>query len=190
MKRKGMNKFQKAAFKPGEHKTRTEDIHYYLTLAQSDDPADRLEAAENLCPCHVRRRVGDVWQALYLMMEDPDDLVRRAAWHTLEDGGVPDDPAIAPIFQRAVQRLDQESDQATQNFIKQFALPYVLEQSEVEFQKDRLSTNRYAQLGKCDFCGRSSQRVRTDFDTEITRGEHGTQFALICQPCDAQQESA
>ncbi|MCB0187660.1 MAG: HEAT repeat domain-containing protein, partial [Caldilineaceae bacterium] len=86
-KRKGMNRYQKAAFRPGEHRTRQGDIEILLALAQSEDAEERCYAAQNLCPCHVRRRIDDVWQALYQMMEDPDVRVRRAAWHTLEDGG-------------------------------------------------------------------------------------------------------
>ncbi|MEZ4637693.1 MAG: hypothetical protein R2856_22515 [Caldilineaceae bacterium] len=73
---KGMNRHQKAAFRPGEHRY-VGTIERLLELAQSDDPEDRLEAASNLCPCHLRRRIDEAWQALYRMMEDPD--VRGAA---------------------------------------------------------------------------------------------------------------
>ena len=182
--RKGMNKFQKAAFKPGEHKTRRDDIDYFLLLAQSDEPTDRLAAAENLCPCHVRRRIDDVWQALYRMMEDPDPLVRRAAWHTLEDGGIPKDPAIEAIFRRAVGQLDKETDRATRLFIQAFAVPYLQERDKVEMQRTRLSEKPYQQYGKCDFCGRSNQRLRTNFDTEIAGHDGIMRLSLICQACD------
>ncbi|MCB0080736.1 MAG: HEAT repeat domain-containing protein, partial [Caldilineaceae bacterium] len=117
VKRKGMNKHQKAAFRPGEHRTRQGDIELLLTLAQSDDAEERCYAAQNLCPCHVRRRIDEVWQALYQMMEDPDVHVRRAAWHTLEDGGSPDDPAFLPILRRA---LLEENDPQVRRFVELF----------------------------------------------------------------------
>ncbi|MEM7129254.1 MAG: hypothetical protein AAF702_23175 [Chloroflexota bacterium] len=182
--RKGMNKYQKAAFRPGEHKTRREDVDRYLVMAKSDDPDERLEAAENLCPCHVRRRIDDVWQALYRMMEDPVSSVRRAAWHTLEDGGVPNDPAIEAIFRRAVDGLEQESDRGTRSFIKEFAVPYLQEREQVDFQRTRLSTSPYQQLGKCDFCGRTKRMVRTNYDTELAGSNGVARLSLICQVCD------
>ena len=93
-KRKGLNRHQKAVFNPGEQRVRGEEIERLIELAYSEDPAERLDAAQNLCPCHVRKRVEAVWQALYRLMLDPDVRVRRAAWHTLEDGGCPNDPAL------------------------------------------------------------------------------------------------
>ena len=86
---------------PYQKRTRTNEIWHYIELSKSDDPSERLEAARNLCPCHVRRRVDEAWDALYRMMEDPDDDVRVAAYHTLEDGGKPDDPELKEIFDRA-----------------------------------------------------------------------------------------
>ncbi len=183
-KRKGMNRHQKAAFRPGDHRTRRDDVDRYLELAHSDDPVDRFEAASNLCPCHVRRRIDEVWQALFTMMEDPDPSVRGAAWHTLEDGGIPDDPAIEPIFRRAVEGLEQEEDRLTRRFVLEFAVPYVKEREVIAFQHASLSSTLYRQRGKCDFCGRSDRLVRTNFDTEI--GDHNGQsrLSLICQECD------
>ena len=87
---KGLNKHQRAALRPGEKRVGREEIHELLQLSQSKDPADRLLAASFLCPCHVRKRIDEVWAALYRMLEDEDIKVRRAAWHTLEDGGKPD----------------------------------------------------------------------------------------------------
>ena len=98
-RRKGLNRHQKAVFKAGEHRVRGEELDRLIELADSTDLAERLHAAENLCPCHVRKRVEAAWEALYRLMQDPDVRVRRAAWHTLEDGGCPNDPALLPIFE-------------------------------------------------------------------------------------------
>lgn len=174
MPQKTLNRHQKAAFRPGEQRVRGDEIDRLIALAASDDPADRLEAAENLCPCHLRRRIEDAWQALYRMMEDPDVRVRRAAWHTLEDGGCPTDPALEPIFDRAVEN---ESDGQVRRFVEMFAVPNQLERARRE--TIRATRSPYQQRGKCDFCAVGNVPVRTDFQTEIA-----SRFALICKACD------
>ncbi len=133
-KQKGMNKHQKAMFQPGEHRLRRDDIEELLVLSQSDDAEERLEAAEHLCPCHVRTHIDAVQQAVFRMMEDPDVRVRSAAWHTLKGGGVPDAPALDGIFTRAVERLEEPS-KMTRRFIEMFALPHVRGKAEVEFRR-------------------------------------------------------
>lgn len=185
-KLKAMNKYQKAAFRKGDHRSRREDVERYLELAQSHSATERLEAAENLCPCHVRTHIDEVWQALYRMMEDPDTRVRRAAWHTLEDGGIPEDPLLDAIFTRATANLKNEPDKATRQFIQMFALPRVQEQETIDFQREYLSSSKskYNQRDKCDFCGTSNTNVRKDFETELTGGNGQARLALICEPCD------
>ncbi|MCB0114463.1 MAG: HEAT repeat domain-containing protein [Caldilineaceae bacterium] len=175
---KGMNRHQKAAFRPGEHRVRGDEIERLLELAQSDDPEDRLEAASNLCPCHLRRRIDEAWQALYRMMEDPDVRVRRAAWHTLEDGGCPTDPALEPIFERALQ---SEDDRQVRHFVDMFARPWLRQK---EQRTLILATqDRYPLREKCDFCARGPVPVRADFDTEIGAGA-SARFARVCEQCD------
>ena len=179
-KRKGMNKHQKAMFQPGEQRLRRDEIEALLLLSQSDEAEERLEAAEYLCPCHVRTQIDDVQRAVLRMMEDEDARVRSAAWHTLEDGGVPDTPALDGIFTRAVERLDEEPSKMTRRFIEMFAVPHVRGKAEVEFQ--RAQRSEFAQRGKCDFCGESDVPVKMDYETEIG-AESGRRLALVCEPC-------
>ncbi len=179
-KRKGMNKHQKAMFQPGERRLRGDDIEALLVLSQSGDADERLKAADSLCPCHVRTHIDAVQQAVLRMMEDEDVRVRAAAWHTLEDGGVPDAPALDGIFVRAVERLDEEPSKMTRRFIEMFAVPHVRGKAEVEFQ--RAQRSEFAQRGKCDFCGESDVAVKTDYETEIG-AESGRRLALVCEPC-------
>ena len=75
------NGFQRRQFQRGERRLRGDEVKHYLALADSDNPKERLEAMQNLCPCHVRKRVD-------------------AAWHTLEEnhGGRRDDPKLYPIM--------------------------------------------------------------------------------------------
>jgi hypothetical protein len=70
---------------------RREEVPLYLAHAKSDDPKDRFEAAAHLCPCHIRHPIPEVQTAQFRLLEDSDPDVRARAWHTLEDGGVPDD---------------------------------------------------------------------------------------------------
>ncbi len=176
MPKKTLNHHQKAAFRPGEQRVRGDEIERLIALAASDDADDRLEAAENLCPCHLRRRVEDAWQALYRMMEDPDVRVRRAAWHTLEDGGCPTDPALEPIFDRAV---DKESDAQVRRFVEMFAVPNRLARARREMA--RATHSPYQQRGKCDFCAAGDLPVRVEYQTELAG-----RFALICRDCERQ----
>src|SRR6478736_1605774 len=98
----GMNRHQKAAHRRGEERLAPAEIPLLLELSRSGDPMDRIVAARSLCPCHVRRRLEPVWEALYRMLEDEDIRVRRAAWHTLEDGGRPGDLALEEIAARVL----------------------------------------------------------------------------------------
>jgi hypothetical protein len=175
--KKGLNKHQKAAFRPGEARVGRQEIEELLAMSRSPDPEDRFTAASYLCPCHVRRRLEDVWQALYRMLEDRDVRVRRAAWHTLEDGGRPEDPILDEIIART---LEQEQDRQVLNFARQFAGPRQ-ERQRIEFAVAALP--EYARRGKCDFCGQSNVPVKQDFETEIGQGDQ-RRLALVCRPCD------
>ena len=129
----GLNRHQKAARRPGEERVGREMVEELLQLSRSPDPADREHAASFLCPCHVRRRIEEVWNALFRMMEDEDVRVRRAAWHTLEDGGKPDDPRL----DRLLDRLSRtETDRRVRSFIDIFS-GQRRKKADLEFQVGR-----------------------------------------------------
>ena len=162
----------------GERRVRGDEIDYYVELSRSEDPDDRLEAASHLCPCHVRRRIDTVWSALYRMLEDEDVRVRRAAWHTLEDGGRPDDPKLDEIIDRVARA---EGDRQILAFIRELTKSRK-EQSRVT---DRLKVLPvHTERGRCDFCGKADVAVRKDYDTEIPDGS-AMRAAVICKMCDA-----
>ena len=179
--RKGLNRHQKAVFKAGEHRVRGEELDRLIELADSTDLAERLHAAENLCPCHVRKRVEAAWEALYRLMQDPDVRVRRAAWHTLEDGGCPNDPALLPIFKRAVAN---ETDSQVRRWVERFAAPALSERDRQDSL--RAAYTPFQEYGRCDFCGETGRRVRTEYDTELTCSGGSRRLAQICQQCDGQ----
>ena len=174
--RSGLNRYQKAARKAGEPRVGRDQIEELLARSRSDDPGERVVAAQFLCPCHVRRHIDSVWEALYRMLEDDDVSVRRAAWHTLEDGGRPDDPALDGIIDRALQG---ETDSVVRRYAERFARP----RKKKGAMETRLRMrSEFAQRGKCDFCGKSNRYVKIDLETLIPTGGQ-TRAALICRPC-------
>jgi hypothetical protein len=172
----GMNKHQKAAHRTGEPRVGPEQIAELLEQSHSRDPEERLVAAQYLCPCHVRRRIEAVWEALYRLLEDEDVRVRRAAWHTLEDGGRPDDPALDAILARV---LHTESDPQVQRFARKVAGP----RKDKELVLARLAGRPQAKRrGRCDFCGEIDIPVVRDLETMIPTDDL-PRPALICQRC-------
>jgi HEAT repeat protein len=172
----GMNRHQKAAHKAGEKRLGPDEIPELLEMSRSEDPEARLVAAQYLCPCHVRRRIETVWEALYRLLEDPDVRVRRAAWHTLEDGGRPQDPVMDDILKRI---LESEKDPQVRRFAEEFAGPRA--------QQERLTATLAARplpkrRGRCDFCGASDVFVDRDLETMIP-ADGFPRAAWICEQC-------
>ena len=173
----GMNKYQRKAHRRRENRLRGDGIEYYLSLAYSEKPEDRALAMENLCSCHVRKRIDAVWVALYKGLVDPDLRVRRAAWHTLDDGGNPNDPRLQPLLQKIVKI---ETDPT----LRQRALDLIRTTLKLEEEKQALlSKKTHTFPGRCDWCGTSNVPVSYDYETEFNTD--GTKrFALVCETCD------
>lgn len=181
MNKAKMNKWEKKRIKGREEKVTGEVIWRLVDLSKSPDVKDRLEAANNLCPCHVRRRIDEVWDALYRMLEDEDAGVRRAAFHTLFDGGNLDDPGLGPIFARMLKtethpklrkQLEAEMDRRKTE----------ADEREMASQQARMAVGDYPEQARCDFCGENAQ-VRSDYDTQIPEGGH-VRPGRICEACD------
>ncbi len=173
----GMNKYQRKAHRRREDRLRGDGIEYYLSLAYSDNPDDRSLAMENLCPCHVRKRIDAVWVALYKGMIDPDLRVRRAAWHTLDDGGNPNDPRLQPLLQKIVKI---ETDPT----LRQRALDLIKITQKIEDEKQELlSKKTHTFSGRCDWCGTSNVPVSYDYETEFDT-DGMKRFALVCETCE------
>ena len=179
MKARLLNRHQKAAFRPGERRVSRAQVAELMALALSDDPEERLQAATFLCPCHVRGRTETIWQAVLQLMADADPRVRFAAWHTLEDGGVPRE---AGVLERLETALAGEADAKVRAVAGEVLGPLIAD-------RDRAALGRMRRLesdrrGKCDFCGERDIPVRADLETRIpTNGL--PRAALICRACDA-----
>jgi len=170
-----MNKHQKEVYRVREPRVGRDEIQDLLRQSASNDPEERLVAAQFLCPCHVRRRIEAVWEALYRLLEDPDVRVRRAAWHTLEDGGRPDDPALDEILDRT---LINETDPQVLRFARLIAGP----RRDRELVVRALGRPAPQQRGRCDFCGEANVPVERDLKTMIPTDDL-PRAAWICQRC-------
>lgn len=171
------NRHQKAAFRLGEQRVSRAQVAELLALANSCDADERLLAAKFLCPCHVRGRTEPIWQAVLALMADVDPRVRFAAWHTLEDGGV---PAESGVLERLEAALQGECDPKVRTMATSVIGPLIAERERGELA--RMRRPGFARRGKCDFCGERDVQVREDFDTRIpTQGL--SRAALICRSC-------
>ena len=114
--------------------------------------------------------------SLYKGMIDPDLRVRRAAWHTLDDGGNPNDPRLIPLLQKIAET---ESDIT----LRQRARNLIKETETIEEHKHELLVQKKHSLsGRCDWCGTSNVHVNYDYETEFETD--GTKrFALVCGNC-------
>jgi hypothetical protein len=177
MKAKTRNRHQKAAFRPGEMRVSRARVAELLELARSNAADERLTAATYLCPCHVRGRTEPIWQAVLGLMADADPRVRFAAWHTLEDGGVPREDGVLERLQTA---LGGETDPKVRGIAELAIGPLIAERERAEL--DRMRRLEFAVRGKCDFCGERDAPVRQDLDTRVpTAGL--SRPALVCRTC-------
>jgi hypothetical protein len=171
------NKYQKAAFKPGEMRVSREQVRELLVLSRSDDADERLTAANYLCPCHVRGRGREEWEAVQRLMQDEDARVRFAAWHTLEDGGVPAEPEV---LDRLAELYDQEADAKVRRIAHTAIGPALAERD--RRAKAAMLRPAPALRGTCDLCGEKNALVTRDFDITIPGGGT-TRAALVCKRC-------
>ena len=179
MKTVPRNRHQKAAHRPGEKRVSRAQVDELLALAKSDLAEERLVAAKFLCPCHVRGRNEEIWQAVLTLMTDADRRVRFAAWHTLEDGGVPNEAGVLEMLEA---RLGEESDPGVIG-MAQFAIgPLLAERDRRDLSLMRRPATQMR--GKCDFCGERGVVVERDFETMIPTADL-PRPALICQRCAA-----
>ena len=177
------NGFQRRQFQRGERRLRGDEVKHYLALADSDNPKERLEAMQNLWPCHVRKRIDAAWDALYCGLQDSDLKVRQAAWHTLEEnhGGRRDDPKLYPIMvEIAETEVDPKLRQSANSIIKKV-------QTVEEKKQDLLGQRHHYFTGKCDWCGDSTAKVCQLYDSKLEI-EGTVRLAQVCDDCQSEYE--
>lgn len=114
------------------------------------------------------------------MMEDEHPKVRQAAWHTIEDGGLPKDE---PTLARLAQIFAREPDPKVRKFAESLVGKELKARQQQQTLRQELPAKAaYQQPGRCDFCGESGVAVERDLETPIV-SDGGTRPALICQRC-------
>lgn len=63
-----------------------ESVDEYLERTRSSDPRQRKKALKEMCPCHVRADIPQLWERIFELLEDDSDIVRDQALHALGDG--------------------------------------------------------------------------------------------------------
>ena len=80
------NRLPRRQFEREERRLRGDKLTAYLVeTANSQDPKVRLEAMENLCPCHLRKRVDAAWDAICRGHQDSNLNGCQVVPHTLEE---------------------------------------------------------------------------------------------------------
>ena len=103
--------------------------------------------------------------------------MRRAAWHTLDDGGRPNDPQLQPILEKVAKK---ETDPK----LRQRAIDLIQSVKQVEDKHRELVAQRADYFrGKCDWCGAANVQVTYDYETEFEGTSGQKRFALMCPDC-------
>ena len=63
-----------------------ETISEYLHRTHDPDPKKRRAALKDLCPCHVRADIPELWERIFELLQDDEGIVRDQALHALGDG--------------------------------------------------------------------------------------------------------
>lgn len=63
-----------------------ETISEYIQRTYDPSPLKRKRALRELCPCHVRQDIPEVWERVFEMLGDESGIVRDQALHALGDG--------------------------------------------------------------------------------------------------------
>lgn len=63
-----------------------ETISEYLQRTHDPDPRKRRAALKDLCPCHVRADIPELWERIFELLADEEGSVRDQALHALGDG--------------------------------------------------------------------------------------------------------
>eukprot|EP00794_Sanderia_malayensis_P010095 gene10095-11126_t len=61
-------------------------VEEYITWTHHSDPLERKRALKELCPCHVRADLEQIWARILECTNDPEPIVRDQALHALGDG--------------------------------------------------------------------------------------------------------
>ena len=99
------------------------------------------------------------------------------AWHTLDDGGRPNDPQLQPVLERIAKK---ETDPK----LRQRAIDLIQSARRLVEKHQELVAQRADYFrGKCDWCGATDVEVTYDYETEFEITGAEKRFALMCADC-------
>ena len=102
------------------HLTET-TINKLLVQTFSQDAAERAEAVRELCPCHIKRHVPEVWERMLALAEDPDRDVRNQVYHVLGDGSPREYQArIVATYEKMQQDPDERIRRKARKLMAQY----------------------------------------------------------------------
>ena len=84
-----------------------------LVLSHDRDPNVRRVAVKNLCPCHVKRNLPEVWRRLIELTDDRDPGIRLDVLHNLTDGSPPE---LALQVQALVEKFMHDPDRTVRGY--------------------------------------------------------------------------
>ena len=78
-----------------------ESVLEYIERTRDPSPHKRRKALRDLCPCHVRADIPQLWERIFECLSDEDGRVRDQALHALGDG------SPSHLEQRIVEAVEQ-----------------------------------------------------------------------------------
>ena len=57
-----------------------------MRRSRSECARERQSALKDMCPCHLRADIGELWERIFELTRDPIGPVRMQALHALGDG--------------------------------------------------------------------------------------------------------
>ena len=97
------------------------DILKLLAQTYSPDAPTRAAAVRDLCPCHLKRNVPQVWERMLALADDPDRDVRNQVYHVLADGSPREyHERIVAAYEKMTQDADEKLRRKARKLMAQY----------------------------------------------------------------------
>ena len=97
------------------------DILKLLAQTHSPDAITRAAAVRDLCPCHLKRNVPQVWERMLALADDPDRDVRNQVYHVLADGSPREyHERIVAAYEKMTQDADEKLRRKARKLMAQY----------------------------------------------------------------------
>jgi HEAT repeat protein len=97
------------------------DIQKLLAQTHSPDAEARAAAVRDLCPCHIKKHIPEVWERMIALADDPDRDVRNQVYHVLGDGSPREYQArIVAAYEKMTQDPDEKLRRKARKLMAQY----------------------------------------------------------------------